>query len=152
MNYQSSASVAEYRVWTFTQLDIGVSDGHVPGFAVVVDDEILHVASVWSFGIVEAVFLTIGIEMRAGRLEVRGIALGILMNMDGVLTGGHVVKVQPNLDTSAGILDTSATHVSSAAIFHIHFNGARKQREGEQYRNGQNEAIRFHAANYTHKR
>jgi hypothetical protein len=47
-----------------------------------------------AFGILEAVLLALGIEVRAGGFEVGRIALRILMKVDGVLAGRQVVKMK----------------------------------------------------------
>jgi hypothetical protein len=108
----------------------------------------------WSLGIVEAMLFVFRVEMWTSRLEVCPFALGILMNMDGVLPGRHIMQVQLDLDTFAGTLDTGSTHVSCAPIFHVDFNRARKkcERKQKQNHNGQNDAMASHAANYTDKR
>ena len=150
MNHNRCASVAEDGVLAFAQRDIRISDAGLR-LAIVVNDEILHVAGVRSFRIVEPVLFAVWIEMRAGRLEVGRIALGILMNMNSVLTGGHIVQVELDLDAFAGALESGASHVPSAAIFHVYLNRACKQRQGQQHRNGEKNAIQLHAANYTQK-
>ena len=52
-----------------------------------------------AFGILQAVLLGFGIEMRAGRFEVGGIALGVLMKVDGVLAGRKIMKAELYADT-----------------------------------------------------
>lgn len=73
------------------------------------------------------------------------------MDMDGVLTSRHVMQVQLDLDAFAGVSESGATHASSAPVFHVNLNRTRKYREREQYRSSCQEAIIFHAANYTDK-
>jgi hypothetical protein len=48
------------------------------------------------------------------------------MDVKGVLSRGHVVQVQLDLYSLAGVFDSGATHVSSTSVFHVHFNGAGK--------------------------
>ncbi len=70
-----------------------VLDGRI-GFAFHVNDEVLHVTGVVAFRIVESVLLAIRIEMRAGGFEVWRIALGTLMEVDGVLAGRQIVEMK----------------------------------------------------------
>ena len=63
-------------------------------FAVLAHGEIRVIAGVMAFRIVEAVFLVIRIEMRPRRLEVRRFALGILMEVQGVLTGRQILQIE----------------------------------------------------------
>ena len=93
MDYYGGAAVAEERVGAVAQSYVVVLEFCI-GLTIRVDDEVLHVASVVAFGILQAVLLAIGIEMRAGRLEVGGIALGVLVEVDGVLAGREIVQVK----------------------------------------------------------
>src|SRR6478672_10100274 len=80
-----------------TQIDARIGDG---GFqrAVGGDGDVLHVPGVRSFGIFETVVLFVGIEMSAGRSESGRLALGILMNVDGVFAGGKVFQIELDAD------------------------------------------------------
>ena len=150
MDHQRGSSVGEHRVRAFSQRHIGVSDGHL-GFAGVVNDDVLHITSVRTFRIVEPVLPALWVEMRTGRLEVRGITFRILMKMDGVLSGRYAVQVELDLNSLARALDGGAADSSSARVFDVYPDAARKHWDGEQNYNGRNEAIQFHAAHYTDK-
>ncbi len=92
------ASVAEHGVGVGAEVYILVLE--LPsGFAFLIDTEVRHVAGMVAFGIFQTVLFPVGIEMRAGRFEIRGIAFGILMEMNGVLTGGKTVKMKLEADT-----------------------------------------------------
>jgi hypothetical protein len=86
-------AVAEERVGAVAESHIIVLPAEPVGFALRIDLEILHVAGVVAFGILQSVFFTVGIEVRAGGLEVGGIALGVLMEVDGMLPGREIVQM-----------------------------------------------------------
>ena len=92
------AAVAEERVGVVAESYVFVLQFAI-GFAFGVDGEVRHVAGVVAFGILQAVLFAVGIEMRAGGFEVGGIALGILMEVDGVLAGRKTVKMKLEADT-----------------------------------------------------
>ena len=98
MNYDAGAAVAEDRVGAVAESYVFVIE-FGGGFAFGVDSEVQHVAGVMAFGILEAVLLGVGIEMRASGFEVGGIAFGILMEVDGVLAGRKAVKMKLESDT-----------------------------------------------------
>ena len=56
-------------------------------FSIRADREIGIVAVVVAFGILQSMLLAIGIEMGSRGLEVRGIALRVLMKVDGMYAG-----------------------------------------------------------------
>src|SRR5271165_1061796 len=58
-----------------------------------------HVAIVVTVGILVSVLLGCGVEVSAGGLEVGWIALGVLVNVDGVLAGRKVLQVDLDLYT-----------------------------------------------------
>ena len=52
-----------------------------------------------TFRIFEAMLLVVGIEMRARRFEVRPFALGVFVDMDGVLARRQILRVKLDIDT-----------------------------------------------------
>ena len=56
-------------------------------FAFAIYREVRHIPGMMPIRILKPVLLSIRIKMRARGFEVRRIALGILMNMNGVLSG-----------------------------------------------------------------
>jgi hypothetical protein len=68
------------------------------GFALSIDHEVAHIPGVVAFWIIESVLLAFGIEMRTGGLEVWRIALGILVEVDGVLAGRQIMKIEFEAD------------------------------------------------------
>jgi hypothetical protein len=94
-------AVAEERVRALAESYVFILKSSV-GFTFHVDGEVLHVTGVVAIGIIEAVLLSVGIEMRAGGLEIGSVALGTLMKMDGVLARRKIVKLK--LEADAGLL------------------------------------------------
>lgn len=74
-----------------------------------------------AIGTVEAVLLAPGIEMSAGGFEVRGIALGILVKVDGVLAGRQVVKVKLEADSGFFIPQHDCANGFALRIFEFDF-------------------------------
>ena len=97
MDDDGSAAVAEERVGAIAESYVFVLEFRV-GFAFGIDGEVLHVAGVMAFGILQAVLLGVGIEMRAGGFEVGGIALGVLMKVDAMFAGREIVKAELEAD------------------------------------------------------
>ena len=100
VDHDRGAAVAEQRVRAFAEGYVFILQFCV-SFALRVYGEVLHVAGVMAFGILQAVLLAVRIEMRAGRFEVGGIALGSLMEMDGVLARSKAMKVKLESDAWA---------------------------------------------------
>jgi hypothetical protein len=73
------------------EVDIIVHDVHF-GSTLGIYREVVHVAGMVAFGILQAMLLSIRIEMRAGRLEVRRIALRLGMEVEGVHPGRQVME------------------------------------------------------------
>src|SRR5580698_2903335 len=94
-------AVAEERVRALAESYVFILKSSV-GFTFHVDGEVLHVTGVVAIGIIEAVLLSVGIEMRAGGLEIGSVALGTLMKMEGVLARRKSVKLK--LEADAGLL------------------------------------------------
>lgn len=65
MNHQSCASAGKYGMLIIAQCDVGRAN-RSPGFALGVNLEIRCVPGVWPFRIVQAVLLSIRIEMWSG--------------------------------------------------------------------------------------
>lgn len=125
MNNQRSSAIAEQRVavGAISKEHVIVSQLEL-GDALFVDAEVHHVAGVVPFGILKAVLFSVGIEVWARGLEVRTIALGVLMKVNGVSARRQVmqVKVKPY---PRAFLAGSALHYRDRAhalalgIFHL---------------------------------
>ena len=72
------------------------------GFAVCADREIGIVAVVVALGILQSMLLAIGIEMGSRGLEVRGIALRVLMKVDGMYARRQILEIDLHSDSGAG--------------------------------------------------
>jgi hypothetical protein len=91
------ASVSEERVRPLGEGHIVVFDARVC-FSFHIHGEVQHVAGMVAFRVLESVFLAVGIEVRAGRLEIGSVALGVLMKVDGVLAEGKIVQLKLKCD------------------------------------------------------
>ena len=125
------AAVAEKRVGAVAEGNVVVFESGV-GFAFHVDDEVLHVAGVVAFGIVEAVPFIVGIEMRAGGFEIGRIALGVLVEVDGVLAGRKIVQVKLEADAWSLLRDGDGADGLALGVleFDLDFGGAGERGEG----------------------
>jgi hypothetical protein len=79
-----SAAIAEQRVSAVAERYVFILHRRV-GLTLNVNREVLHIAGVMPVGIFKTMLLAVRIEMPTSRFEVRGIALGILMKVNGVL-------------------------------------------------------------------
>src|SRR6266550_8308653 len=101
MDHDGRAAVTEDRMRT-------VGPGHVfafgarAGFAVGSNGDVGVVAGVVTFRIFQAMLLPVRIEMRSGGLEVGAFALGVLMEVDGVLTGREIFEMEFHSHSVAG--------------------------------------------------
>ena len=98
MDYDGGATVAEERVGVGAEGYIFVVEFGL-GLAVCADGKVFHVTGVVAFRVIEPVLLAFGIEMRTGGFEIRGIALGVLMEVNGVHAGREIVEVQLEANT-----------------------------------------------------
>ena len=112
----------------------------------------MHVAGVMAFGILQAVLLGFGIEMRAGRFEVGGTALGVLMNVDGVLAGRKIMKAELYADTWSLLPqgDCADGFALSVLEFDFGLGGAGESGDGQNRGKGNERKSKvFHAGDYS---
>jgi hypothetical protein len=144
MNDQRGSTIAEKRmaIAAISQIDVSVSEFH-GGFAVGVDGEVHHVASVMAFGILQAVLFAVWIEVRSGRLEIGTIALGVLMKVDAVRARGQIVQLYIEYHPRAfratlTFRQCNCAHALALGIFHFNHSfccaGERAENDGERYR------------------
>jgi hypothetical protein len=74
-----------------------------------------------AFGVLQAVLLGVGIEMRARGFEVGSIALGVLMEVDGVLTGRKIVKVKLETDSGSLLPEHDGAYVLALGVLDCDF-------------------------------
>ena len=79
-----------------------------------------HVAGVCAFGILDSMLLVVRIEMRAGGLEIRCIALRIDVHMDGMLAFGKILQIQFDLDAVARGRQQGCSRVLPLAGLEVH--------------------------------
>jgi hypothetical protein len=94
VDHDGRAAVAEERMRPFTQGHVVILESDSVGFALGVDGEVFHVARVVPLRIVESVLLGLRVEVRARGFEIGRIALGVLMEVDGVLAGRQAIQMQ----------------------------------------------------------
>ncbi len=136
---EGCSSVAEDGVRVVAPGDVFVIAFKV-GFAVGSDGEIGAVSGVMAFGILEAVLLAIGIEVRSGRLEVGRLALGVLMEMDRVVAGGKVLDADFHADAGSGVPENGGADDLALRVLELNQNlggtgrskGDNEECEGEQ--------------------
>ncbi len=95
MDNQRRSPIAENGVAVSSPVHVSVEH---PRFrlAISVHGEVLHVARVVAFRILKPVLLVVRIEMGASRLEIRGISLWILVDVDGVFSRRQIMQVELN--------------------------------------------------------
>ena len=150
------AAVAEQRVRAFPEGYVVVLRLDSVSLALRVDCEILHVAGVVAFGILQPMLLGFGIEVRARGLEVRSIALWVLMKVDAVLAGREVVELK--LEAYAGALLPETGGANAFTLGVLQFNDANHfalccaGKHGQHQNCGEGdegESKMFHAGNYS---
>ena len=119
MDDQGRPAVAEHRMIVAAEIYILVRDGHLAR-AIRPNHKIRHVAGVVTFRILEPMFLAVGIEMPARRLEVGPLTLRGLMHVHGVLTGWQILKVQLNFHSGLALFQRGRSHTFTFAVFHFH--------------------------------
>src|SRR5713226_967068 len=88
-------------------------------FAIRANRKIGIVAVVVAFGILQSMLLAIGIEMGSRGLEVRGIALGVLMKMDGMYAGGQILEFEFHSESRGGLPQNRGTHSLALGILKV---------------------------------
>ncbi len=98
VNHNRGAAISEQGVAVVAHIH-GLVYERLLGGDTFCNGEIRHVPSVRALWVPQSMFLVVRIEVRACGLEVRHVAFWILMNMDGVLAGGEIIEIQPDLHT-----------------------------------------------------
>ncbi len=108
-------------------------------FAIGADGEVFHIAGVVALGIIETVLLAVGIEVPAGGFEVGAFALGNLMEVDGMFSGGEIVESELQGDARSLIPQDDITDVFALSVFEFDFSlgrapgweGSQREEQGE---------------------
>jgi len=93
VNHQRRPAIAEQRMAVVAERDVLVHDLEL-GCALSVYGEVVHVASMVAFRILQAMLFTLRIEVRAGGFEIRRIALWFLMKVQRVLSRRQAVEAE----------------------------------------------------------
>jgi len=151
VDYDRSAAIAEERVGAVAERHIFILQFRI-GLAFGVDGEVQHVAGMMALGVLQAVLLAVGIEMRAGRLEVGGVAFGVLMEVNGVFAGGKIVQAKLQAYTWPLLPECDRPNGLALGVFDFDL-GFGCAREGENDhcdgRGQRGEDYRFHAGDYS---
>src|SRR6185312_485493 len=84
------------------------------------DSEVLHIAGVMAFGILQAMFLVVWIEVAASGLEIWSIALRILVDMDRMLSRWQILEIEFDLHTLlAGSGQGRCANILALSILHL---------------------------------
>jgi len=131
VNDDCGASVGEERVRAVGEGYVFVLDAR-GCLSFCIHGEVQHITGMMAFGIFQSVLFAIGIEVRAGRLEIGGIALWVLMKMDGVLAERKIVQLQLEGNTRAFWRQSDGADVFPLGILEVDFGlgGAGKDCEG----------------------
>src|ERR1700675_3138009 len=101
VNHQGRSALVEQAIWAAVQRDNRAEHGN-GGVPIPIHFEIRQIARVGSAGIILAVLLSVWIEVRAGRLEVRPIAFPHAMNVNSVSARRKLRNCHLNLNAVAG--------------------------------------------------
>ena len=147
MDDDGGAAVAEQRIRAVAEGYIFILQGHL-GFASPVDGEVAHVTGVVAFGIFQPVFFRRRIEMRACGLEIRRIALGILMKVDAVLSRRQIVELKLEADGRPLLPKKDSADAFTLSVFYFDFGfgcaGDHKNQQGDN-RGERGQGYLFHA-------
>jgi len=142
-----SSPVAEQRVSAVAERYVFILQRRV-GFALYVNRKVLHIAGVMPIGILKTMLLAFRIEMRASRFEIRGIALGILMKVNGVLAGRKVVKMQFKADARSLCRQDNGANGFALGVLEFDFGFGRAGKSCHYQNDGESnerQSERFHA-------
>lgn len=153
MNDQRGTTVAEDGMIVLAHRHVFVHDADLR-FTVLVHREVRHISRVVSLRICNAVFLILGIEVRTGALEIRPLALCVLMNMDRVLPGWKILYIESDLYSPNLVLrDSRSPDAPATGIRHwnadalascVERGGCQRHRQKRRA-----QCNRSHAADYT---
>jgi len=120
VNDQRRSTVGKQRVGlrTIAEDNRVVLDGGLRG-AVGLDRKVRHVAGMVAIRILQPMLLIRGVEVTSGRFEVGQIALGCLMEVDGVFPGGQVPDVELQFDSGLLGLDGRGTDTLTLGVFQV---------------------------------
>src|SRR2546430_5833658 len=99
----------------FEKVDVFVLKAEL-GVAFRIGGEVEHVAGVMALWIIQAMLLVVGIEMRAGGLEIRTLALCVLVKMNCVLPGLQAVQVELESDARSLLPQNNVAHAFALRV------------------------------------
>jgi hypothetical protein len=116
------------------------------GFAVGVDREVADVTVVVAFGAVEAMLLARRVEVSACGFKIRSFAFGILMEVDRVLTGREVAKMELQADAAGFFFPQGdGADIFALGVFEVDFRfGGERKRGHDDCESGKGKSQSFH--------
>src|SRR5208282_323277 len=121
VRYDCGASVAEQRMAVAAERDVFILPLEMR-FAVRVHGEVGVVAGVVTFRILQSMLLSIGIEVASRGLEVRGVALRVLMEVDSVFAWRQIFEIDFHLHARGRFPKNGGTYNLALGIFELNQN------------------------------
>jgi len=152
VDYEGCASVAEQRMAVAAERDVLILPLEM-SFAVRAHREVGVVASVVTFRILQSMLLPVGIEVASRGLEVRGVALRVLMKVDSMFAGRQIVEIHFHPNARGEFPQNRGAHNLALGIFQLNQNlgrTGRRERDHEQCEREQ--ASGFNGGDYSEKR
>ena len=118
VDYKRGASVTEERMAVAAEVDIFVLALEMR-FAIGGYGKVWTVSGVVAFRILQAMLLVVGIEMASCGFEVGGVALRVLMEVDGMFAGRQVLEVDLHFYSRSGFLNRSGAHNLSSSVLEL---------------------------------
>ncbi len=134
MDDERGASIAEQGMAVAAERDVRVLPLEMR-FAFGVDGKVWTVASVMALRILQSMLLTVRIEMRPRGLEVRGVALRVLVKVDGMFTRRQILDIDVHPDPRAGFPEDRGAHTLALGILELNHSlgwASRGERDHEQ--------------------
>jgi FKBP-type peptidyl-prolyl cis-trans isomerase FklB len=144
MDYDGRASVAEERMAVAAKRDVFVLQLEMR-LAVRAHREVGIVAGVMALRIFQPMFLPVGIEVASRRLEVGGIALRVLMKVDGVFAGWEILEIEFHSDSGRRFPQNGGAHNLALSILELNQNLRRTgRRDSDDEQCEREQASGFH--------
>ncbi len=134
VHHESGASVAEQRMAVAAERDVFILPLEMR-FAVRAHREVGVVTGVVTFRILQSMLLPIGIEMASRGLEVRGVALRVLMKVDTMFAGRQIFEIDFHLNARGRFPKNGGAYNLALGIFELNQNlgrTGRGERDHEQ--------------------
>src|SRR5713226_2323471 len=113
--------------------------------AVRANREVGVVTGVMAFRIFQSMLLSVRVEMRPRRLEVGGVALRVLMKVDGMFAGGQILEIEFHPYSRSGFPQNRGAHNLALGVLELNQNLGRTRRcERDHEQSEREQASGFH--------